>query len=79
MKKTVPLLIITSILIAGCSPTSSRTPEPAKQPAAPSTLKTMVDGATGAQAVRSGKKAGDQLRSISADRDAELNEILDNK
>jgi outer membrane biogenesis lipoprotein LolB len=69
------LPLLTAALLCGCS-------KPAEKPAAkarkqePSTMKTMIDGVTGAQAVRSGRKASNQIKSLSTERDDQLNDIM---
>jgi hypothetical protein len=74
--KLLATLGLTAVLVCGCSPQPTETTPEGKAEKPPSTLKTMVDGATGAQAVRSGTKASNQIRSISAARESDLNDIM---
>ncbi len=72
--RTIILLIALSFII-GCGQ-SKKSPQKPKPQKSKSTLNTVVDGVTGRTAVNAGKKAKDQIESISKKRNDELNEVM---
>jgi hypothetical protein len=81
VKRAAAFLMLAACLAIGCS---DRGAKPVQQPlaptnaaAAPSTVETAVDGFTGRTAVRAGRQAQEKIRAISADRNADLNEVQD--
>ena len=74
-------LLAAMLLLTGCkageeSGKKDKHAQPEKQP---STMTTMIDGLTGAQAVRTGRNAQERIRSIASDRDTDLEEAMGNE
>ena len=77
----VLLIIFIATAMLGCRPPAGKKKAAAKSkpkptPARKSTMQTAVDGFTGRTAVKSGRKAQNQIREISAKKDEDLDEVL---
>jgi len=65
------VIIIAIGILAGCAPSTEPEPKPEK-----STAQLAIEGVTGKAAVDAGKRARNKIEEISANHEAELNEVL---
>ncbi len=72
MRLITPLcMLIVTLLLGGCKPTTKNEAPPAK-----STLNVIIDGATGKTAVDAKIRTEAKIRQISAAHNDEINEVL---
>jgi hypothetical protein len=74
--KTIPLIALSIVLLSGCRKDKPEEKLGTAENKPKSTLQTVVEGATGVQAAREGRKASNKIREISAEHAAELNNII---
>jgi hypothetical protein len=72
--KTLFIVLLSVGLTSGCTRSNRPTPE-AKKP--PSSVETMIDGATGRTAVNAGQKAKAEITRISEEHNRDLDAIME--
>ena len=70
--KKIALILIVPLLICGCSKDSTKKQKTKKT----SSTQSIIEGMTGHTAVKSGKKAANKIKSVSAAQQKELDKVL---
>jgi hypothetical protein len=78
--KRVLCVTLVGILLCGCAKPSGKQTAKANVPAKKeSSAQTLINGFTGRQAVKSGKKASGTIKAVSAEQNKDLNEVMGGK